>query len=389
MISVQEAMDILNEHIPTSKSVKLPLESALNYYLAENVYSPMHMPPFRQSIMDGYALNLQNSLTYLLKGEIKAGDGHQIDLKSGEAVKIFTGAAVPDSANSVIQIEKTILEDKNVILKEMPPLDSNIRRIGQQIQQNDIALPIGTLLNPAAIGFLAGLGVSSVIVFQKPRVGIMVTGNELTKIGKPLEYGKVYESNAIMIKSALNNAHFNDVTTYQVTDDFSETTECIKKAIEENDILVISGGISVGEYDFVKRALEEIKVEILFYKVNQKPGKPLLLAKLDSKLIFALPGNPGASLTCYYVYVQPILYSISGGDLNKNMVIHKRITHNFVVNNTRSQFLKAIFDENGVSILDHQESSMLRSYAVANGLVYVMEGDYEITEESSVTVYPL
>jgi molybdopterin molybdotransferase len=389
MISVQEAMDILNEHIPTSKSVKLPLESALNYYLAENVYSPMHMPPFRQSIMDGYALNLQNSLTYLLKGEIKAGDGHQIDLKSGEAVKIFTGAAVPDSANSVIQIEKTILEDKNVILKEMPPLDSNIRRIGQQIQQNDIALPIGTLLNPAAIGFLAGLGVSSVIVFQKPRVGIMVTGNELTKIGKPLEYGKVYESNAIMIKSALNNAHFNDVTTYQVTDDFSETTECIKKAIEENDILVISGGISVGEYDFVKRALEEIKVEILFYKVNQKPGKPLLLAKLDSKLIFALPGNPGASLTCYYVYVQPILYSISGGDLNKNMVIHKRITHNFVVNNTRSQFLKAIFDENGVSILDHQESSMLRSYAIANGLVYVMEGDYEIAGGSSVTVYPI
>jgi molybdopterin molybdotransferase len=389
MISVQEALNILNEHIPTSKSVELPLESALNYYLADDVYSPIHMPPFRQSIMDGYALNLHNSLTYSLKGEIKAGDGHQIELKSGEAVKIFTGAAVPDSANSVIQIEKTILEGGSVLLKEMPTLDSNIRNIGQQIKQNDIALSKGTLLNPAAIGFLAGLGVSSVLVIQKPRVGIMVTGNELTKIGNPLEYGKVYESNSIMIKSALNNAHFDDITTYQVTDDFSKTKECIEKAIEENDILVISGGISVGEYDFVKRALEEIKAEILFYKVNQKPGKPLMLAKIDGKLIFALPGNPGASLTCYYVYVQPILYTISGSDLNKNMVIHKRITHNFVVNNTRSQFLKAIFDENGVSILGHQESSMLRSYAVANGLVYVMEGDYEIAGGSSVTVYPI
>ncbi len=389
MISVQEAMNILNKHIPTSKSVELPLDSALNYYLAEDVYSPMHMPPFRQSIMDGYALNLHNSLAYLLKGEIKAGDGHQVELKSGEAVKIFTGAAVPDSANSVIQIEKTILEGGSVLLKEMPPLDNNIRKIGQQIKQNEIALPKGTILNPAAIGFLAGLGVSSVLVFQKPRVGIMVTGNELTKIGNPLEYGKVYESNAIMINSALNNAHFNDITTYQVTDDFSKTKECIKKAIEENDILVISGGISVGEYDFVKRALEEIKAEILFYKVNQKPGKPLLLAKIDGKLIFALPGNPGASLTCYYVYVQPILYTISGGDSNRNKVIHKGITHNFVVNNTRSQFLKAIFDDSGVSILGHQESSMLRSYAVANGLVYVMEGDYEINEGSSVKVYPI
>jgi molybdopterin molybdotransferase len=389
MISVQEAMDVLNANIPSKTIINLPLERAFNHCLAKDIQSPIHMPPFRQSIMDGYALNLHASLSYVLKGEIKAGDGHQVALKPGEAIKIFTGAAVPDSTNSVIQIEKTTLQNGHVVVKEMPLVDSNIRQIGQQIKQNEIALSKGTFLNPAAIGFLAGLGVAYVDVYQKPTVGIMVTGNELTKYGTALEHGKVYESNSIMLKAALQDANFNELNTYYVNDDFAATKKAIEKALEENDVLLISGGISVGDYDFVKRALDDINVEVLFYKVNQKPGKPLLLAKKAHKLIFALPGNPGASLTCYYVYVQPTLHVISGTDTTNNKLIQKEIAHNFVINNTRSQFLKAIVNENGVTILGHQESSMLRSYAVANCLVYVREGEYEIGEGSMVNIYPI
>lgn len=387
MISVQQAKTILNNNIPTSKEVELPLLKALHYCLVKDVYSSINMPPFRQSAMDGYALNLHDSLSYKLIGEIKAGDAHKIDLKPGEAIKIFTGAAVPDSANAVIQIEKTTCTNDVLLLNESVALHTNIRPIGEQIKENEIALTKGTILNAAAIGFLAGLGITAVNVFKKPTIGILVTGNELVKPGNVLEQGKIFESNSIMLQAALLNANFNAITTYEVNDDFSNTKNSIEKALKENDILLISGGISVGDYDFVKGALEELDVETLFYKVNQKPGKPLLAGKIQDKLIFALPGNPAASLTCYYIYVEPILHSITGKSTPKNNAFQKELAHDLTVNNTRSQFLKAAFCENEVSVLSHQQSSMLNTFALANCLIHLPEGNYELKKGSKVDIY--
>lgn len=387
MISVQQAKAILNKNIPNSKEVKLPLLKALNYCLANDVYSSINMPPFRQSAMDGYALNLHDSLSYKLIGEIKAGDAHKIELKPSEAIKIFTGAAVPDSANAVMQIEKTTCTNETLLLNESVGLHTNIRPIGEQIKENEIALKKGTFLNAAAIGFLAGLGITEVTVFKKPSIGILVTGNELVKPGNVLEHGKIFESNSIMLQAALLNANFNAITTYEVNDDFSNTKNSIEKALKENDILLISGGISVGDYDFVKGALEELDVETLFYKVNQKPGKPLLAGKIQDKLIFALPGNPAASLTCYYIYVEPILHSITGKSNPKNNAFQKELAHDLTVNNTRSQFLKAAFCENEVSVLSHQQSSMLNTFALANCLIHLSEGNYEFKKGSKVDIY--
>jgi molybdopterin molybdotransferase len=386
MISVQQAKTLLNNNIPNSKEVELPLLKALNYCLANDVYSSINMPPFRQSAMDGYALNVQDSLSYDLIGEIKAGDAHKMVLKPGEAIKIFTGAAVPDSANAVIQIEKTSCTNETLLLNESVALHTNIRPIGEQIKENEIALTKGTILNAAAIGFLAGLGITRVSVFKKPSIGILVTGNELVKPGNALEYGKIYESNSIMLQAALLNANFDTISSYEVNDDFINTKDSIEKALQENDILLISGGISVGDYDFVKAALEELKVETLFYKVNQKPGKPLLVGKKEDKLIFALPGNPAASLTCYYIYVQPILKKITG-ELDVTSTTKNEMKHDFTVNNTRSQFLKATFLDNEVSVLSHQQSSMLNTFALANCLLHLPEGNYELKKGSKVDIY--
>lgn len=387
MISTSEAFSIL-ENLDCSKTiVELPLLETRNHVLAENVYSPINMPPFRQATMDGFAISLHDDLHYEIVGEVKAGDFFEKRLKTGQAVKIFTGAAVPDSANAVIPIEKVTVFDTVLSIHERMKPEAHIRQLGAQITNGAIALEKGTLLNPAAIGFLTGLGFIKVKVYQKPKIGIVVTGNELISAGEMLSGGKVYESNAIMLQTALFDANFDDISLYQVLDDFENTKTTLEKAINENDFVLVSGGISVGDYDFVGKALESLNVETLFYKVNQKPGKPLFAGKKDDKIIFALPGNPAASLTCFYVYVLPTLQKYSGANYRYGSQLMKSLAYDFTVDNPRSQFLKAFVSDDEVTILSHQDSGMLNSFALANALVYVPNGNYHLLKGDKVSVY--
>lgn len=389
MISVNEAFSILNKIAFPLNEVEIPLANANQCVLAETLLSPINMPPFRQSNMDGFALSLHQELVYSIVGEIKAGDSKPIQLQPGQAVKIFTGAAVPDSAQAVIQIEKVSVSDNKLFMKEAVTPETNIRPLGSQIAQNDVALEKGTFFTPAAIGFLAGLGFTSVKVYHKPNVAIITTGNELVAAGQPLAHGQVYESNAIMLQAALQNAHFDRVKSYQVKDDFESTKATLKQVIENHDVMLISGGISVGDYDFVGAALQSLKVETLFYKVNQKPGKPLLVGKLNDKLIFALPGNPAASLTCYCIYVLPTLQKMSGIKASYETTIQKNLTQDYAISNSRDQFLKAIVSQDEVTILPHQDSSMLDSFALANASVYLKNGIYSLSKGDKVAVYLL
>ena len=387
MISVQEAFSILEQNLPALHKVEYPLFQARKHILAESMLSPINMPPFRQSAMDGYALCLHDDLVYEIVGEIKAGDSHLIELLPGQSVKIFTGAAVPDSAQAVIQIEKVAANGTQLLLDELAEPETNVRPIGEQISKGDLALEKGTLLNAASIGFLAGLGFTHAVVYKKPNIGIVVTGNELSKSGTPLEHGKVYESNGIMLQSALIDAYYESVTLYEVNDDFENTKNKLQDALTTNDLVLVSGGISVGDYDFVARALKELQVETLFYKVNQKPGKPLFSGKLNDKMVFALPGNPGACLTCFYVYVLPTLAIMSGAEANYQQAVWFSLAHDYEVKNTRSQFLKANISEGEAEILSHQNSSMLNSFSVSNGLIYVPHGHYELKKGDKVEVY--
>jgi molybdopterin molybdotransferase len=389
MISVQEAFSILEQNLPALHKVEYSLSQARKHILAESLLSPINMPPFRQSAMDGYALCLHDDLVYEIVGEIKAGDSHLVELIPGKAVKIFTGAAIPDSAQAVIQIEKVAANGTQLLLDELVLPETNVRPIGEQISKGDLALEKGTLLNAAAIGFLAGLGFTHVPVYQKPKIGIVVTGNELAKPGTPLEHGKVYESNGIMLQSALIDAFYDAVTIYEVNDDFENTKNILQDALTNNEMILVSGGISVGDYDFVAKALKELRVQTLFHKVNQKPGKPLFAGKLNNKMIFALPGNPAACLTCFYVYVLPTLAIMSGVEANYKQAVLFPLTQDYEVKNTRCQFLKANISNGEAQILSHQNSSMLNSFSVSNALIYVPHGHYELKKGDAVEVYLL
>jgi molybdopterin molybdotransferase len=372
VISVGQAINIVQNNTSATQSPELKkVDEAHRYILYKDVVSPINMPPFRQSAMDGYALYLHDENTYTVVGEIKAGDAHQPILKIGEAVRIFTGAPVPDTANAVVMQEKTSVENNILQITSQVLIGENIRSLGEQVLKGQTALRKGTLLTPAAIAFLKSLGIIEVNVFKKPTVAVVVTGNELIEAGQNLAYGQVYESNATMLITALNGLGFQSVSTYKVDDDYNKTVSLLDQIISIHDVVIVSGGISVGDYDFVGKALKELHIEQLFYQVNQKPGKPLYFGKKDDKIIFALPGNPAAALSCFYVYVYPALQNMCGvinASLNRTTAISQS---NYNIKGDRSQFLKAKYINGKVEILDGQNSSMLHTFALANALVYV------------------
>lgn len=390
MISVKEAIQLVKDSTkPLLKKTIKPVAKAGGYLLYTDVKSPINMPPFRQSAMDGYAVNLHDDLSYHLIGEIKAGDDHQLILKKGEAVRIFTGAAVPDTANAVMMQEKVKTDGKTISIEHQIDKNINIRPLGEQVKTGDIALKKGTKLTPAAIGYLVSLGITDVLVFKKPNIAIITTGNELIEAGQDLPHGKIYESNSKMLLSALYNLKYYDVTLHKVEDVYEKTVATLKSVINANDLVIITGGISVGDYDFVGKALKELQVEELFYKVKQKPGKPLFFGKKADTQIFALPGNPAAALSCFYVYVYIALQKMMNReDLELPRVRVKSIS-NFEKKGDRPQFLKAIYNNKSVEILEGQNSSMLQTFALANALVFAPETITQIEKGNTIEVIQL
>ncbi|MFI1743374.1 molybdopterin molybdotransferase MoeA [Thalassobellus sediminis] len=391
MISVEDAIQLVkNNTKPLLKETTKPVEKAGGYILFKDVYSPINMPPFRQSAMDGYALFLHESLSYSLIDEVKAGDNHQPILKQGEAVRIFTGAPVPDTANAIMMQEKVKNDGRKITIEHSINQETNIRPLGEQVKEGDIALKKGTKLTPAAIGYLTSLGITTVYVYKKPSIALVTTGNELIKAGQPLNYGQIYESNSTMLQNALYNLKFYDITLHKVEDDYEKTKSKLETVINENDLVIVTGGISVGDYDFVGKSLIELNTENIFYKVKQKPGKPLFFGKKEDTLIFALPGNPAAALSCFYVYVYIALQKM----MNRNVIELPRIKakslSNFEKRGDRPQFLKAIYKENTVEILEGQNSSMLQTFALSNALVFVPEtvSNISINDDVEVILLP-
>lgn len=384
MISVQEALTTVETSVVRMLSSEWKkVATATGCVLYESIRSPIDMPPFRQSAMDGYALCLHNDSGYTIVGEVKAGDALQPVLQQGEAVRIFTGAAVPDAANAVIMQEKVSVAKNSLQVEAGISENDNIRPIAEQVQAGQIALQKGTLLSPAAIGFLTSLGITDVHVYKKPSIAIVVTGNELATAGTPLTYGQIYESNAQMLHAALTETGHDKIQHFKVADDYDQTYQLLNSVIEDHDVVLISGGISVGDYDFVGKALQELKVTRLFYKVKQKPGKPLFFGKSTDKIIFALPGNPAAALSCFYVYVYPALQKMGGQDYFGLPKTKARLTGRYEKKGDRAQFLKANYQGAKVEILDGQSSAMLQSFALANALVFIPQ-DVDIVPENEL-----
>ncbi|MEQ3656555.1 MAG: gephyrin-like molybdotransferase Glp [Dokdonia sp.] len=386
MIDIATAQALVEKHSSRiSQSSVIRLEEALGCVLSEDILSTIDMPPFRQSAMDGYALNVGNSNSYRLVGEVKAGDNSNLLLNAGEAVRIFTGAPVPDTANTVVMQEKVNANDNHISIDDDVKIDMNIRPKGEQIKAGDVALEKGTTIKGAHIGFLASLGVTTVKVCRKPSIAIVVTGNELVRPGNSLAFGEIYESNGIMLKSVLSELGYKKVSTLSVEDDYESTKSILQEAIDNHDVVVVTGGVSVGDYDFVGKALNAIGVEEVFYKVKQKPGKPLFFGKKGEKSIFGLPGNPAAALSCFYIYVYPLLKRSQGASITSLQRISMPLKEAYTVKGTRAQFLKAKASEMGVMVLGGQSSAMVRAFGEANALVFIPEHISQIDKGEKVT----
>ncbi len=389
MIEVKEALEIVAANSTNLSTEKIAVKKALGYVLAETIYSPISMPPFRQSAMDGYAFIHSERYQYDIVGISQAGDHSNIKLKENEAIRIFTGAYVPDSADTVIMQEHVMANENSILIATKPEPFTNVRNKGEQINIEDVVFDANTVITPAAIGFLACLGITEITVCKKPKVAVLVTGNELVEPGKKLSKGKIYESNSVMLEAALQTIGIKKIKVHTVKDNLKATQKALKTILKKNDIVLISGGISVGDYDFVKEALLKNGVEELFYKINQKPGKPMFFGSKKDTLVFALPGNPASSLTNFYIYVYPAVRNRMGFS-NTHLPKIVRKLNNAIENTTgKTLFLKALYDEKNVTILDGQSSAMLNSFAIANGLVIVPQDTENIKKGQLVTILPI
>lgn len=389
MIKVEDAIAIIEANSNKMPTKFIEVSKALGYVLAEKVISPIDMPPFRQSAMDGYAFTHSIRHQYDIVGTSQAGDHSNIKLKQNEAIRIFTGAFVPDNADTVIMQEHVMANKDSILIATMPEKSANVRPKGEQIGKDEVVFEANTLITPAAIGFLACLGITEVEVYKKPKVAILVTGNELVEPGKKLKKGKIFESNSVMLEAALGTIGIKKTKVYRVKDNLKATKNALKSILKKYDVVLISGGISVGDYDFVKEALLQNGVQELFYKINQKPGKPMFFGAKNETLVFALPGNPASSLTNFYIYVSPAIKNKLGfSEIHKTKVVRKL---NSDIKNTtgKTLFLKAKYDETNVTVLDGQSSAMLNTFAVANSLLIVPEDIQEYKKGQLVTLLPI
>lgn len=383
MISPDEARRLIAETAPDTRKMSVKVVDALGMVLAEPAVAPYDHPFFDQSAMDGYAVrfaDLRPETPLKIAGEIPAGTTALPECRNGEALRIFTGAPVPESADSIVIQEHTRRQgDELFILKIQTEPGKHIRKKGEQIKKGAHALATGTVINPATIGYLASIGISDVEVYARPEVALLTTGNEFAKPGEDLRPGLIFESNGAMLKAALQQSGIQ--ATHSVCgDDAATISKRINEMALKHDVLLITGGVSVGDYDFTPAALEAAGFRIVFHKINQKPGKPLLFAVRDNTIAFGLPGNPRSVLSCYYLYVYELLQRWAGIP-NPGMTESHRELAEAIENPTgKTLFLTAqIVDDDKIIPLQGQNSHMLQSFAEADALI-------EIPAEQPITV---
>lgn len=392
MISVQEALQKIDESIVEGCSTRVSLLEARDRILATDLFSPITSPPFAQSAMDGYAIRYDDTLNAPLpiQGIVAAGETDSFELEVGKAARIFTGAPIPKNADTVVVQEIVEVESQAISWnKDKVVKGANVRPVGSQLTQGELAVPKGTRLTSGAIGFIASMGIVEVDVIRTPDIAILVTGDELVPAGQPLQHGQVYESNGTMLCAALSEAGITPVYIEQVRDDFETTKASIASALNSSDVLLISGGISVGDFDFVQEGLLQNEVQSVFYKVKQRPGKPFFFGKVNEKIVFALPGNPASVLSCYYRYVVPALRKMMGLPFEIPSIDATLTNETFHKKSGLTFFMKARHEGAYVEILAGQESYKLKAYTHSNALAELPEMTEILTKGERVKIYPL
>ncbi|RYY61085.1 MAG: molybdopterin molybdenumtransferase MoeA [Chitinophagaceae bacterium] len=391
MITVKEAKALIHSRIHVLAPVRRSLLQAACGVLAEDIYAVTDIPAFEQSSMDGYAIRFADKDQPLkVSGEMAAGAGSMITLQPGTAVRIFTGAPLPEGADTVVMQEKVSRDGDTIHISDAALVPGfAVRAKGSEARAGALALPKDTPLSPAAIGFLAGIGVNQVSVYSLPSVSILVTGNELQTPGEPLEPGQVYESNSYSLTAALREAGITNIHVLRIEDNLNSLKYQLATVLEWTDLVLLTGGISVGDYDFVLEAANHCEVEQVFHKVKQKPGKPLYFGMKDRIPVFGLPGNPSSVLSCFYNYVLPAVEQLCR---KKDPVrtVKAVLENGYTKPAGLTHFLKANLCGTNVKILNAQLSYQLSSFAEANALVVLEEERdvYHAGEEVEVMVLP-
>jgi molybdopterin molybdotransferase len=313
LIPIAEARERVLAAVRPLAAESVPTIAALGRVLAEDVRSEIDVPPFDSSAMDGFAVIAGPEGELEVVGESRAGHPADRAVAEGEAIAISTGAAVPEGATAVVPVERTQSRDSRVFVPETEP-GANIRRAGEDVRSGDVVLRPGDLLTPAALGVAASVGRDALTCSRRPRVALLVTGDELTDPGQPLAPGGIYSSNGYALMGLVERAGAEPVDQVRVGDDADATRSALGEALEAGDVLVVSGGVSVGPHDHVKNAFAALGVEERFWGVSLRPGKPTWFGTRDGQLVFGLPGNPVSAMVTFQLFVRPALAALQGAD---------------------------------------------------------------------------
>ncbi len=389
-IEVAQAQRLLLLKHNRSQKESRKLVEAHNAILSEDVFCPIDLPPFPQSSVDGFAIHIDadtENTRYKIVGESSAGHAYTPAINAREAVRIMTGAQIPDQANCIVMQEDCTVRAKTLIVHKLPmQRNQHMRAQASQLRAGTLALKKGLCLQAAALGLLASMGLTKVQVYRKPEISIITTGDELQQGGRPLKGSQVYESNAVALSAALHSLGYNVKRHVRCVDREDSVRAAVLTALEHSNYLIICGGVSVGRYDYVPRVLRSAKLQEVFYRVKQRPGKPLLYARRADKHVFALPGNPASVLCCFYEYVLPSLRFFSGSEQPFLPSLRVRLAHAIEKNTKLQHFVRARTDLREVWAADGQESYKMRSFAEANCLM-VLESQrthYDAGEEIEV-----
>ena len=398
-ITTEEAINIILSSIsPIKKTELVPIRESLNRVLAIDVKSTINVPSAKNSAMDGYAINSKNipkkTTTLKVVGKSLAGKPCNTSIKDGQCVKIMTGAVVPDGADTVViqeHVETSKTQNEILIDNEIKP-GSNVREAGEDIAKGAIAIKKGKNLTPADIGLLASLGIPKVEVYRKLKIAFFSTGDELRSLGEKLNVGDVYDSNRYTLYTMLSNLNVEIFDMGVVKDDKESLTQAFNEAAGEVDMLITSGGVSVGEADYIKDILEKYG-NINFWKVAIKPGRPLTFGKIKSTLFFGLPGNPVSVMVTFYQFTQLAIKKFAGETSYLPIVLKAISTSSLRKKPGRVEYQRGIFEKdknNNLTVrkTGPQGSGILRSMSEANCFIVLPIDSKGVNPGDSVDIQP-
>lgn len=393
LISVETALALMKQALnPVLDAETVSLLDGLDRVLATAIQSPINVPSADNSAMDGYGFRFSDDQQILnLIGYSLAGHPFVGEIKSGECVRITTGAIVPAGVDTVVMQEQVSIGENTIHINVRPPLGTNIRRAGEDIAQGNVVLPAGHRLTPIDIGLLASIGCNQVHVYRKLRVALLSTGDELTPLGQTLQAGNIYDSNRYTLRALLQRLNLEVIDLGLQPDEPEIIKASFEKAKQIADVVISTGGVSVGDADYTKTVLDELG-NIYFWKVAMKPGKPFAFGKLGDGWFFGLPGNPVSAAVTYHQLVLPSLRYLAGEICDANIAINAIAQKGFSKQIGRTDYQRGILtsdgDTNYVVITGPQGSGVLTSMAAANCYIVVEQERGAVTQGEIVKVIP-